>query len=58
MQEAAHVVERGAILRQRVGMFVDILERDVPCANRSQKLIALPVDPAITDRTARAVPDR
>ena len=44
-------------MRQRVGLFVDIPERNPTRAHRREQLVALPVDPAITDRTARVVPD-
>jgi hypothetical protein len=49
-----HVVERSAIGRNRIGLFVDILERDVVGTDRRNELVSLP---SITDEAARVVPD-
>ena len=57
VQAATHVVERSAIGCDRLGLFVDVLEHDAADANRRSELVALPVDPTVTNGATRVVPD-
>ena len=57
MQAPPDVVERGAKLRQRIGLLVDISEFDGPAAHQRQQLVALPVDACVADGAAGVVVD-
>jgi hypothetical protein len=57
VQAATHVIERSAEGCERLGLFVDVLERDAADTNRRKQLVALPVDPTVTNGAARVVPD-
>jgi hypothetical protein len=52
VQAAAHVVDRGAIGRQRIGLFVDVFEGEGAGADGGQQLVALPVDAGVADGAA------
>lgn len=57
VQAAAHITERRTVSGERVRLFVDIPERNLAGADEAEKLVALPIDPAVTDRASRVVPD-
>lgn len=49
MQAPPDVVERGAKVRQRIGLFVYIPELDRARTHQRQQLVALPVDAIVAD---------
>lgn len=57
MQAPPDVVERGAELRQRIGLLVDVFELDGARTHQRQQLVSLPVHAGVTDSAAGVVPD-
>ncbi len=57
MQAAPDIVDGHAITRQRVGLLVDVPEREGARANGGEQLVALPVDAGVADGAAGVVVD-
>ena len=57
MQPPSYVIERGSVVRQRVGLLVDVPEFDRARTHCRQQPVTLPVNASIADRTAGVVPD-